>query len=69
MDVIEFRQATPHHHVPRRRIGGAVEVAAKPGDFDDVIRDGWLCLRSHRLRLDQSVQQVCFRGVQGAGGR
>ena len=69
MDVIAFRQAPPHHHVPRRRIGGTFEVAAKPSDFDDVIRYGGLCLRSHRLCLDQVVQQVRFRGVPGAGGR
>ena len=37
VDVVEFRQAAPYDHVPRRRIRGSVEIAAESGDFYYVI--------------------------------
>ena len=69
MDVVEFGQATPHDHITRWRVVGAVEIATESGDFYDVIGDGCLLIGIARLGFNQFIQQVNFRCVQGDGWR
>ena len=38
-DVVQSREPAPHDDVARRRILGAGEIAAEPGDLDEVERD------------------------------
>ena len=63
-DVAQSTEAAPHDDVARRRVLGACEIAAKPGDLDELSREcsggkrmgGWIgdqAIEDARLQLGQ----------------
>ena len=56
MNIVELGHAAPHDHVTRRRVAGAVEIAAESGDLYDVIGDGGHSMGFPRLGFDQLHQ-------------
>src|SRR5882672_499716 len=66
LDVGEPRHASPHDHVPRRRVSGAGEITTEARNFYDVVRDRCLACDS-RFRFDQFIQQAYFGWVERAG--
>jgi len=52
VNIVKLGYTAPHDVVTWRRVASAVEVAAEPGDFYDVIGDGWLSMGSPPAGFD-----------------